>query len=161
MAPELGNRNAEISASPPEMLSKNAATTTFTASDRVTSLKLGIKYVDRSYNLDLKKLECKDTEEKSRMPAELVQPLGMDASDDGWDDYCFVMVRNLPRSDQLYSNEEDRSITFEFVIKSPYLAKACKEVMGSRGCAISWNILPVTVRYICERCIQIVFSTEW
>ena len=105
-----------------------------------------VKTVDHYWHAEEKAWKHKDT--TSDVPAELVQPVGSGASSDDWEEFCFVVVRRHPKPKE--NNEGTRQIAFEIVVKSPYLLKACKEVMAHvRG--ISWNSPPVTVSPGCPR----------
>jgi hypothetical protein len=47
------------------------------------------------------------------------------------------VIRTLPQ-------QEDKEITFKVVIKSPYLLKACKDVIQEIT-GLSWNSIPLEV----------------
>ncbi|CAL1710252.1 unnamed protein product [Somion occarium] len=56
--------------------------------------------------------------------------------DDPWGQYCFVVVRKLPK------DAEEGEPTFQVVVKSPYLIQACKRVIKDVP-GISWNAVPL------------------
>ncbi|KAH8080729.1 P-loop containing nucleoside triphosphate hydrolase protein [Cristinia sonorae] len=58
------------------------------------------------------------------------------SGNDPWGQFCFVVVRKLPR------NPEESEATFQVVIKSPYLISACKHVVGEVP-GISWTAEPL------------------
>lgn len=62
-------------------------------------------------------------------------PVLQSGNNDPWKDYCFVIVRKIPR-------HENMEPTFKFVIKSGYILKACKDVIQSWP-GISWNSDPL------------------
>ncbi|KAI0649735.1 P-loop containing nucleoside triphosphate hydrolase protein [Trametes meyenii] len=72
--------------------------------------------------------------------AEAVRPVGGGGANDPWQNFCFVVVRKFP---QVSKHDLDpKQITFKIVIKSPYLLKACQDVVGEvRG--ISWTADPL------------------
>lgn len=63
---------------------------------------------------------------------------GGNVKDDPWGQYCFVVIRKLPKSD------EGGDPTFTVVLKSPYLIQACKHVIQDVP-GISWNAVPLEV----------------
>ncbi|KIJ54637.1 hypothetical protein M422DRAFT_24545 [Sphaerobolus stellatus SS14] len=67
-----------------------------------------------------------------------LRPLATDSGekDDPWKQYCFVVVREVP--------DDGRPAYFKVVIKSPYLLKACVEVVGEVP-GLSWNSVPMEV----------------
>ena len=144
MSAELANVNAETSTSDPSTPSVSTAPTTPPPSDGLPIFKLDVKYVDAKYNEeDPAGWQNEDTPNPGDVPAELVQPLGMETSDDSWDDYCFVIVRKHPTPEQ--KAQGDRQVCFEIVVKSSYLLKACKDVIGDIS-GLSWDSQPVIVR---------------
>ncbi|KAJ7873513.1 hypothetical protein B0H14DRAFT_2719773 [Mycena olivaceomarginata] len=58
---------------------------------------------------------------------------------DPWKDYCFVVVRTIPRQER---TGQPKLPTFEIVIKSEYLLKACQDVILTWP-GVSWNTDPV------------------
>jgi len=67
-----------------------------------------------------------------------LRPLPSEGKDDPWREYCFVVVREIP-------DDKEGLPYFKIVVKSPYLLKACKEVIGEVQ-GVSWNALPLEVR---------------
>jgi len=61
-----------------------------------------------------------------------LRPLPADGKEDPWASFCFVVIRTLPQQ------EDKEIITFKVVIKSPYLLKACKDVIQEIA-GLSWN----------------------
>ena len=120
------------------------APTTPPSVENPTTFKLDVKFVDSRYKeKDPCGWEHEDTLNAGDVPAELVQSLGVDASEDSWAKYCFVVVRKHPTPEQ--QARDIMQIVIEIVIKSEYLLKACKEVIGGNS-RISWSSQPVTVR---------------
>ena len=118
--------------------------TTPSPAEDPAALNLDVKFVDSRYKeKDPCGWEYEDTHDTGDVPAELVQPLGIDASEDSWTKYCFVVVRRYPTPEK--QARGIKQIVFEIVIKSEYLLKACKDVIGG-GNGISWSSPPVTVR---------------
>lgn len=69
-------------------------------------------------------------------PAEQMQPIGDDAAlnNDSWKEYCFVVAQTRSTG----------AITFKIFLMSPYIIKACRDVMvGVPG--ISWDSYRVRV----------------
>ena len=66
-----------------------------------------------------------------------LRSLPADGKDDPWVGFCFIVIRTLPQQD-------DKDITFKVVIKSPYLLKACKDVIQEIA-GLSWNAIPLEV----------------
>lgn len=64
--------------------------------------------------------------------------------DDPWAQYCFVVIRKLPKS------EDDGEPTFNVVLKSPYLIQGCKHVIQDVP-GVSWNSVPLQVSYLLIR----------
>ena len=146
-----GNRNAEVSTSPPDPLSKNAPTTTAPTSSEndinvsVTGLDIGLTYFER-INTKGMKPEYENINESNWIPAERLQPLGIDIYDDTVHERLpFYFIRH-PQPKHQHNDPETTSHTFEFVIRSPYLLEAFRHVTESDS-GISWNTPPVTVRY--------------
>ena len=121
----------------------STAPTTPSPAEHCAALKLDVKIVDSRYKeKDPCGWEYEATHNAGDVPAELVQPLGIDASEDSWAEYCFVVVRKHPTPQE--QAKGTKQIVFEIVIKSVYLLKACKDVIGDvRG--LSWSSQPVTV----------------
>jgi len=66
-----------------------------------------------------------------------LRPLPAEGKDDPWATFCFIVIRTLPQ-------QEDKEVTFKVVIKSPYLLKACKDVIQEIT-GLSWNSIPLEV----------------
>ncbi|KAJ3556388.1 hypothetical protein NM688_g2058 [Phlebia brevispora] len=97
-------------------------------------LNLKIKRVDHYWSRWTKQWKYKNTGDKVK-PEKV--PLGSPSGNDAWRDYCFVVVRKLPKADELAQEP-----TYHIVIKSPYLVQACKNVVQEiRG--VSWNSEPL------------------
>jgi len=64
-----------------------------------------------------------------------LRPIPSDGKEDPWASFCFVVIRTLPQ-------QEGKEITFKVVIKSPYLLKACKDVI-QEIVGLSWNSIPL------------------
>jgi len=62
---------------------------------------------------------------------------GGHGDNDPWKEFCFVVVRTLPDP-----KDQIGKPTFKVVIKSPYILKACKDVIKS-WTGISWNSEPL------------------
>jgi hypothetical protein len=73
------------------------------------------------------------------MSAKVTSDMRLIQNNDSWAQYCFVLVRTLPAPD-----DQNRTPTFKFIIKSPYLLKACQDVIQSVP-GISWTTDPVEV----------------
>ncbi|KAI0329767.1 P-loop containing nucleoside triphosphate hydrolase protein [Cubamyces sp. BRFM 1775] len=58
-------------------------------------------------------------------------------SNDPWQEFCFVVVRKLPQE-----RKSKESPTYKVVIKSPYLVKACTDVMKYVP-GLSWTVGPI------------------
>lgn len=95
---------------------------------------LKVKKVDHFYSRWSKKWKYQNS--GSNVIPEL-RPLPSDGKDDPWQEFCFVIVREIP-------NDGQSSPYFKFVIKSPYLLKACKDVIGEVQ-GVSWNAIPLEV----------------
>jgi hypothetical protein len=66
-----------------------------------------------------------------------LRPLPAEGKDDPWATFCFIVIRTL-------AQQEDKEVTFKVVIKSPYLLKACKDVIQEIT-GLSWNSIPLEV----------------
>ena len=123
--------------------SVSTAPTTPIPTEDPTTCNLDVKFVDSRYK---EKNPCgweyEDTLNAGDVPAELVQPLGIDASDDSWAGYCFVVVRKHPTPEQ--KARGIMQIVIEIVIKNKYLLKACEDVIGGDS-RVSWSSQPVKV----------------
>ena len=137
---ESMNVQAEGSIPASSAPSTSTAPTTPAPSDGLPELRLDVKYVDSRYK-DPDGWDYNDTENAGDVPAELVEPLGMETSDDSWDEYCFVVVRKFPDPNRLASKDD---FVFQVVVKSPYLLKALKDIIGQVP-GISWTAEPLEV----------------
>ncbi|KAI0772989.1 P-loop containing nucleoside triphosphate hydrolase protein [Trametes elegans] len=72
----------------------------------------------------------------SGVVAENVRAVGNGPSNDPWQNFCFVVVRKVPR------RNEEEEITYKIVIKSLYLRAACKDVIQQVP-GISWTADPL------------------
>ena len=72
----------------------------------------------------------------SGVVAEAVRPVGNGTDSDPWQNFCFVVVRKFP--------EYNLNPTFKVVVKSPYMLKACKDVIGTVP-GLSWTAEPLEV----------------
>ncbi|KAH9848062.1 P-loop containing nucleoside triphosphate hydrolase protein [Lenzites betulinus] len=97
-----------------------------------------IKYVDQAYNKQSSAWEYVDTE--SDVLAEMTTPLGTAVSYGAWQDYCFVVVRNIPAR-----RTPGDVITFKIVVISTHLLQACKTVMGDIE-GVSWTSDPLELQ---------------
>ncbi|PIL28931.1 hypothetical protein GSI_08978 [Ganoderma sinense ZZ0214-1] len=115
----------------------SAASTSATAASSVdvAPLNLDVKFVDSRWDEESDSWKYNDTANPD-IPAELVQPMGAEAAGSrSWEEFCFVVVRK-------HSRGLRPTITFEIILKSPYLITACKNVMADvRG--VSWNSQPI------------------
>jgi hypothetical protein len=67
------------------------------------------------------------------------RPIVKASDNDAWKEFCFVVVRSLPRvEDSLHKP------TFKVVIKSEYILTACKDVFQTLP-GISWTADPLEV----------------
>ena len=141
MSSEDTNKRVEGEVTDSPVSSSSSSTANSTPSDN-----LGIKYVDSRWSDDPSGWKYEDTSKAGEVPAEKVQPQGLEtSSDDSWEGFCFVVVRKHPKPQEGKEDNAKRQITFEIVIKSPHLLSVCKEVMCNlRG--VSWTSAPVTVR---------------
>ncbi|KAH9487460.1 ATPase family AAA domain-containing protein 3B [Psilocybe cubensis] len=95
-------------------------------------VSLKVKRVDFYYSRWTKSWKYRNT--SSKVTVETI-PIMQGASNDAWKEFCFVIVRTMPR-------RENFDPTFKVVIKSEYLLKACKDVIKSWP-GISWNSDPL------------------
>ncbi|KAI1788460.1 P-loop containing nucleoside triphosphate hydrolase protein [Ganoderma leucocontextum] len=113
---------------------ETATTATVVPPSPLAPANLKIKRVDYYWSSWSKSWKYKNT--GSGVVAEAVRPVG-NGSDDPWANFCFVVVRKLPDP-----HREGGKITFQVVIKSPYLLKACKDVIGTIP-GLSWTAEPL------------------
>ena len=103
------------------------------------SPNLKIKRVDHFWSTWSKCWKYRNT--GSGVVAEAVRPVGNGTDNDPWQNFCFVVVRKIPEPNKQLEGAE---ITFQVVVKSTYLLKACKEVIGSIP-GLSWTAEPLEV----------------
>ena len=96
---------------------------------------LKVKRVDYYYSKWSKSWKYRNTGDK--VTPEHV-PVGAPTVDDPWGSFCFVVVRTFPR------DKDEAEPTFKVIIKSPYLLRACEDVIQKYP-GLSWNVEPVTV----------------
>jgi hypothetical protein len=95
-----------------------------------------VKRVDHYYSRWSRKWKYQ-TSGSSVIPE--LRPLPSDGKDDDpWQEFCFVVVRTIPKS------SEPSEPTFKVTVKSPYLLKVCTEVMQQIS-GLSWNSVPLEV----------------
>lgn len=70
-----------------------------------------------------------------------MRPVGNGTDSDPWEKFCFVVVRKFPDPNR---QAKEGDFTFQIVLKSPYLLKACKDVIGQVP-GISWTAEPLEV----------------
>ncbi|GJJ06516.1 hypothetical protein Clacol_000708 [Clathrus columnatus] len=92
---------------------------------------LKIKKVDHYYSRWQKKWKYANTG-SNVIPEMRVAPSD---SKDEWQQFCFVVVREIP-------DGADIPPYFRIVVKSPYLLRACKEVVGE-VVGVSWTVVPL------------------
>ncbi|KAI0329766.1 P-loop containing nucleoside triphosphate hydrolase protein [Cubamyces sp. BRFM 1775] len=97
---------------------------------------LKIKRVDNYWSNWSKGWKYRNT--GSGVVAEAVNPVGNGTANDPWQNFCFVVVRKLPQ----HRDSDKEEIRFKVVIKSPYLLKACKDVI-QRVPGVSWTAEPL------------------
>ncbi|TBU30370.1 P-loop containing nucleoside triphosphate hydrolase protein [Dichomitus squalens] len=103
----------------------------------VAPASLKIKRVDHYWSTWSKSWKYRNT--GSGIVAEAVRPVGNGSDNDPWANFCFVVVRKIPEPNKQLEGAE---ITFQVVVKSPYLLKACKEVIGTVP-GLSWTAEPL------------------
>ncbi|KAF9449627.1 P-loop containing nucleoside triphosphate hydrolase protein [Macrolepiota fuliginosa MF-IS2] len=95
---------------------------------------LKVKRVDYYYSWWTRNWKYRNTGAKVAVEG---PPIGATSKDgnDPWKDFLFVVVRQIPR-------QEAADITVKIVVKSPFILKACKDVIQSWP-GISWNADPL------------------
>ena len=109
------------------------------------SPNLKIKRVDHFWSTWSKCWKYRNT--GSGVVAEAVRPVGNGTDNDPWQNFCFVVVRKLPDPRHADRPGPAGEIKFQIVVKSPYLLKACKDVVGTVP-GISWTAEPLEVRFV-------------
>ncbi|KAL1948292.1 hypothetical protein VTO73DRAFT_12367 [Trametes versicolor] len=102
----------------------------------LTPPNLKIKRVDHFWSTWSKGWKYRNT--GSSVVAEAVRPVGNGTTNDPWQNFCFVVVRKFPQQ----QNDLEDEIKYKIVIKSPYLLKACKDVIGNVP-GVSWTAEPL------------------
>lgn len=110
----------------------NESSTTIRGPLPIANLK--IKRVDHFYSRWGKKWKYQNSGSDA-IPE--LRTIPSEGKDDPWQQYCFVVVREIPR-------EEGQEPHFKIVVKSQYLLKACKDVIGE-VLGVSWNAIPLEV----------------
>nr|VWO96862.1 MSP1 protein-like protein [Ganoderma boninense] len=114
---------------------ETATTATVVPPAPLALVNLKIKRVDYYWSSWGKSWKYRNT--GSGVVAEAVRPVGNGSDSDPWANFCFVVIRKLPDP-----RREAGEITFQIVIKSPYLLKACKDVVGTIP-GLSWTAEPL------------------
>lgn len=111
----------------------------------LTPPNLKIKRVDHFWSTWSKGWKYRNT--GSSVIAEAVRPVGNGTTNDPWQNFCFVVVRKFPQQ----QNDLEDEIKYKIVIKSPYLLKACKDVIGNVP-GVSWTAEPLEVHsaFLCS-----------
>lgn len=97
---------------------------------------LKVKKVDHYFSRWQKKWKYENTG-TNIIPELRHLPETSGGSDDPWQGFCFVVIREIPR-------EQDKDPYYKVQIKSPYLSQACKEVIKEMV-GLSWNAIPLQV----------------
>ncbi|OBZ76351.1 ATPase family AAA domain-containing protein 3B [Grifola frondosa] len=92
---------------------------------------LKIKRVDHYYSTWSKAWKYRNS--GSNVSPEMMRPVVLVVA------FCFVILRKIPQAHEL---ERGKEITFQVVVKSPYLLKACKDVIQSVP-GLSWTAEPL------------------
>ncbi|KAF8892879.1 P-loop containing nucleoside triphosphate hydrolase protein [Infundibulicybe gibba] len=109
-------------------------TTAVVRDDPLPPVSLKVKRVDHYYSRWSKGWKYRNM--NSRITVETI-PILQAAANDQWKDCCFVIVRKIPR-------QENIEPTFKLVVKSEYILKACKDVIKTWP-GVSWNADPLEV----------------
>lgn len=112
-----------------------STTALMTSSVPLPPANLKVKRVDYYYSRWSKTWKYKNMGDK--VTPEMAPLGGSSGGNDQWQQYCFVVIRTIPRKDE-------QEPVFSVVIKSPYLLQACKDVIQYVP-GISWNADPLTV----------------
>lgn len=102
---------------------------------------LKVKRVDHYYSSWSKCWKYKNS--GSAVIPEMRTNVNRNNTNDPWQGYCFVVVRKLPKKSDAEIGAEP---TFQIVIKSPYLLKACNYVMQDIP-GVSWTAQPLEVMF--------------
>ena len=122
--------------------SEDTETTTQPASVPLAPPNLKVKRVDHYFSTWSKSWKYRNT--GSNVVAEAVRPVGNGTDNDPWANFCFVVVRKLPDPRSHDPSSPPPDPTFQVVIKSAYLLKACKDVIGQVP-GLSWTAEPLEV----------------
>jgi hypothetical protein len=143
----------EVTSSEKSLLSGSSdqdASTTPTLHTPLPPPNLKVKKVDHYFSRWQKKWKYENTG-ANIIPEFRHLPETSSGSDDPWQGFCFVVIREIPR-------EQDRDPWFKIQIKSPYLVQACKEVVKEMV-GLSWNAIPLQVRFqLRTSCYQRLYS---
>ncbi|PFH47284.1 hypothetical protein AMATHDRAFT_50422 [Amanita thiersii Skay4041] len=93
---------------------------------------LKVKRVDYYYNTWVKGWRYRNMSSKVIIDSVITIP---SSTNDQWNNYGLVLVRTIP-------DKQGADPTFKFVVKNPYIIKACKDVIQSWP-GISWNSDPL------------------
>ncbi|KAG2024096.1 hypothetical protein CC2G_001684 [Coprinopsis cinerea AmutBmut pab1-1] len=115
--------------------SKSTITTAIGKEDNLPlpAPSLKVKRVDNYYSRWSKSWKYRNT--SSKVVVEAPPLLQSGGNNDQWREYSFVIVRTIPRNENLEK-------TYRIVLKSDYLLKACREVIDSWP-GVSWNADPL------------------
>lgn len=133
---EPSSQDLETEKTPLTLEDNNDQCTITSAHTPLPPPNLKIKKVDHFYSRWSKKWKYQNSGSNA-IPEAMALPV--DGRDDPWQNFCFVVVRTLPR-------REDQDMQFHIVVKSPYLLKACKDVIADVQ-GVSWNVVPLKVRF--------------
>ncbi|KAH9944905.1 P-loop containing nucleoside triphosphate hydrolase protein [Amylocystis lapponica] len=119
----------------------NESTTALVPAPVTAPLNLKVKRVDHYYSNWAKAWKYRNS--GSKVTPDMSRPagiaLGSDANDP-WQAFCFVVVRKIPRGSS--DGNPNADPTFVVVVKSPYLAMACKDVIQDVP-GLSWTAEPL------------------
>ncbi|EIW53171.1 P-loop containing nucleoside triphosphate hydrolase protein [Trametes versicolor FP-101664 SS1] len=96
-----------------------------------------IKRVDNYYSSWSKAWKFRNTGSSFNPEALITVGNGARDGNDPWQSYCFVVVRKLPKP-----SDDGGEPTYQVVVKSPYLLKACKDVI-QKVQGVSWTAEPL------------------
>jgi len=109
-------------------------TTTPTQQEAAPSPKLKVKRVDYYYSRWSRDWKYRNMNASITVETRPIMKLG---DNDPWKDFAFVVVRTVPRPDDMIKEP-----TFKIVIKSEYILKALKDVIH-KWPGVSWNTTPL------------------
>lgn len=137
--PSTKTHRASVIESEKDLLGANsdaASVVTSTAQVTLSPPSLKVKRVDYYYSRWSRKWKYQNS--GSNVIPEL-RPLPSDGKDDPWQEFCFVVVRTIPKA-----ADQNLEPTFKVVVKSQYLLKVCKDVIQQIS-GLSWNSIPLEV----------------